>query len=65
MYPEVELGAVLLAFLMLVVPLHGPRHSIVLLLPLLLLDLHTSNTKQRDAVIHQTHSQCACRQTAE
>lgn len=42
MYPEVELGTVFLPLLMMVVALHGPRHSIVLLLPLLLLDLYTN-----------------------
>lgn len=57
MYPEMELGAVFLAFLMLVEPLHGPCHCIMLLLPLLLLDLHTN---KHDAVIHQTHSHYAC-----
>ena len=46
MYPEMELGTVLLPFLMLVVPLHGPRHSVMLMLSLLLFDLHPSNTRK-------------------
>ena len=40
MYPEVQLGGIFFALIAIVVPLHGPCHSIVLMLPLLLLDLH-------------------------
>ena len=40
MYPEVQLGGICLAFIVIMVPLHGSCHGTVLMLPLLLLDLH-------------------------
>lgn len=41
-YPEVQLGGIFLPFMTFVVPLHGSGHGIVLLLPSVLLDLHTT-----------------------
>ena len=56
-YPEVQLGRVFLALIVLVVPLHGSRHSIMLMLPLLLLDLHTQQSRNPSKRFYQKKPQ--------
>ena len=52
MYPEVQLGFVFLALVMLVIPFHGPCHGIVLMLPLLLLDLNRNTDEHEPTVAY-------------